>query len=501
MIGKITLQKALYPKQSLAIVLFVFQGDFKNISFLPREILSKIKIKRDLHDFKGKESEVLAFENVGSYDKLLLVGLGKKDKSSSKKFKNILADALRQVKRSKTKEVDIVSPGLNNKPFEIGENVAMALHLSNYQFDKYKSQESKKKITYIEKLNFYLGRTNEKEFQKGVNWGEQIASGIYLTRDLVNEPAAHVTPYALADVARAIAKESKGKIKAEVLEEAECRKLGMGAYLGVAQGSEHKPKFIVLRYVGDAARNVKRKTICIIGKSITFDSGGLSLKPSEHMEDMKIDMAGGATVLGLFKVLAQMNDKLGYEVYGLLPACENMPSDHAMRPGDVVTALNGKTIEVLNTDAEGRLALADAISYAEKYIKPGVIIDLATLTGACMVALGDDVAGLFGNDDKLIENFKKVADHAGDELWPLPLYKPYAKRMKSHIADLKNITGGRYGGAITAALFLNEFVKGAKWIHIDIAGPAHRSEGPKGVLDRGATGWGVASLIEFLRSS
>jgi leucyl aminopeptidase len=242
----------------------------------------------------------------------------------------------------------------------------------------------------------------------------------------------------------------------------------------------------------------------LIGKSITFDSGGLSLKPSEAMEWMKIDMAGGAAVLGVFKFLSLLaargwEDRLNVNVFGILPACENMPSGKALRPGDILTALNGKTIEVLNTDAEGRLTLADALSYAEKFIKPDYCVDLATLTGACMVALGEDIAGLFGNDNQLIKKFETVAKKENEELWQLPLPSWYRKLIQSDIADIKNI-GGRYGGAITAALFLKEFVEKMKWIHLDIAGPAFNQREERGIIKKGATGWGVISLIEFLRN-
>jgi len=297
-------------------------------------------------------------------------------------------------------------------------------------------------------------------------------------------------------VANSIAK-SSSNISVTVLDEAQCRKLGMGSYLSVARGSVVPPKFIVLHY--KPRKSTSGRKIALIGKSIMFDSGGLSLKPSESMEDMKIDMSGGATVLGVFSVLAKT--ETAQEVFGILPACENMPSGHATRPGDIVTAMNGKTIEVLNTDAEGRLTLADALVYAEKHCKADVIIDLATLTGACVVALGNDLAGLFSNDEKLSDSFEEAATLVGDEVWKMPLHMPYLKKMKSDIADLKNIGGGRYGGAITAAVFLSEFVEKAKWIHLDIAGPAYRNDEPKGTLGKGATGWGVLSLMKFLSSN
>lgn len=234
----------------------------------------------------------------------------------------------------------------------------------------------------------------------------------------------------------------------------------------------------------------------MIGKSILFDSGGLSLKPSDAMVDMKIDMAGGAAVLGVFKILSQIDD-LSHQVFGILPVCENMPSGKAMRPGDVVRALNGKTVEILNTDAEGRLTLADALSYSEKYLKPDLIIDLATLTGACMVALGKEITGLFGNQEKTLGLIEDCAKECAEELWRLPLYKRYLQKMTGGIAQLKNVAG-RWGGAITGALFLAEFVKKTAWLHLDIAGTAYNTDDPHGITHKGGTGWGVETVFDLI---
>jgi len=304
-------------------------------------------------------------------------------------------------------------------------------------------------------------------------------------------------PETMATQAFAIEKVSQGKISVQVLDRDECQKLGMGSFLGVAQGSEREPKFIVLKYENMNLKSPKSKRICLIGKSITFDSGGLSLKPAKSMETMKIDMAGGATVLGIFSILAH-TDKIIHEVWGVLPACENMVSGKSLRPGDIVTALNGKTIEVLNTDAEGRLALADGVAYAEKFIKPDYIIDLATLTGACMVALGEDITGIFGNDKDAVKKFIEKAEKEDEEICELPFYKPYLTFLKSDIADLKNIGGTGYGGAINGALFIGEFIEKTKWIHLDIAGPAYNSGAVKGVIGKGGTGWGILTIMSLL---
>ena len=327
----------------------------------------------------------------------------------------------------------------------------------------------------VKDLYFYSVLELPKEFGEGVEWGQVLSEGISLTRNMVNEPASHMHPETMVAQAFAIEKASKGSVSVQVLDRDECQRLGMGSFLGVAQGSEREPKFIVLKYEGRKSKvedgtlkveNRKSKKICLVGKSITFDSGGLSLKPAKSMETMKIDMAGGAAVLGIIDILARTGQVI-HEVWGVLPACENMVSGKSLRPGDIVTALNGKTIEVLNTDAEGRLALADAVAYAEKYIKPDYIIDLATLTGACMVALGEDITGIFGNDEDSVKKFIEKAKKEGEEICELPLYKPYLTFLKSDIADLKNIGGTGYGGAISGALFIGEFVKkqnGFIWI-------------------------------------
>ncbi len=267
----------------------------------------------------------------------------------------------------------------------------------------------------------------------------------------------------------------------------------MNAFLGVAVGSDKPPKFIHLSY---KPRRPSKK-IVLIGKGITFDTGGLSLKSSEHMETMKLDMSGAAAVLAVFAAIPSLIIKS--EVVGIIAACENMPSGKALKPGDILKALNGKTIEVLNTDAEGRLTLADAISYALIKEKPDEIIDLATLTGACMVALGQEIAGCFGNNDILLQNIEKHAKLTGENIWRMPLYREYSDLIKSPIADIKNIQTGRYGGAITAALFLSEFVGKTPWVHLDIAGPAY-TEKDSPLTPSGGTGFGVRLLLEYLVS-
>lgn len=501
MSGKISVETSEYPGKGEVLVYVATDKDLKKsecFQELDKKTGNKLSAKLALHDFKGNEGEIVTLELNDFYKYIVLIGAGAQKDFSLIKWRNALALVFKTLQSMKCSEATLDYYEGLGEVFEIGKQLSISFYLSNYFFDAFKGEEEKKKTKKLDHVHFNirpsaLTAAEMKTLEKGVEYGKLLAEGVCLARNLVNQPASHVHPETLVQEAFAIEKESKGKVSVEILDEDECRRLGMGAYLGVAQGSDRKPKFIILHYKGQGT-----KKICLIGKSITFDSGGLSLKPSEHMETMKMDMAGGAAVLGVFRVLA--NISLACEVYGILPACENMPSGKALKPGDIVTALNKKTIEVLNTDAEGRLALADALSYAEEYIKPDAMIDLATLTGACMVALGNDISGLFGNNEKLVETFVQIAKKEGEELWPLPLYKPYAKSMKSDIADLKNIGGGRYGGAITAALFLAEFVKKTDWIHIDIAGPAFNEGSVHDIIPKGGTGWGVLTLLEYLKT-
>ncbi len=447
---------------------------------------------------KPGDKKIAGFDNVNSISRVYAVGLGKKDLVTPLTVKNAMAGVVRRLHKRGIEEIAVhIPPELSESPYETGKAVATGLHLGNYRFLKYKSREARDESRAITKCTLIASVYSTKQlgkFEEGIQEAGLISDAVTFARDLVNDPANNARPAQLADEAKKIAAASHGMISVKILDTKQCKTLGMGAYLGVAQGSAEAPMFIVMHY---APRKKTDKSAALIGKSITFDSGGLSLKPADSMMDMKIDMSGGATVLGIFSALAELECPV--EVWGILPACENMPSGTAQRPGDVVTAMNGTSIEVLNTDAEGRLTLADALSYAEAKLKPDYIIDIATLTGACMVALGGDLAGVFGNNYEFKTQYLRCAAEEGDEAWDMPLHKPYLKKMKSDIADLKNIGGGKYGGAITAALFLSEFVKKAKWIHIDFAGPAYRDES-KGANPKGASGWGVQSIIALLRT-
>ena len=319
-----------------------------------------------------------------------------------------------------------------------------------------------------------------------MRYGQAVATGMALAKDLGNLPGNLCTPTHLADTAVALGKQYAFDV--EVLERADMEKLGMGSFLSVARGSHQPPKFIVMHY---KAGKAKAKPVVLVGKGITFDTGGISLKPAAEMDEMKYDMCGAASVLGTFKAVAQMG--LPINLVGLIPTTENMPGGGATKPGDVVTSMSGQTIEVLNTDAEGRLILCDALTYAERF-KPECVIDIATLTGACVVALGKIPSGLLANDDDLAAEILKRGTESGDRAWQLPLWDEYQDLLKSNFADMGNI-GGRYAGTITAACFLSRFTKAYKWAHLDIAGTAWVSGDAKG-----ATGRPVPLLSEFLIS-
>jgi leucyl aminopeptidase len=376
-----------------------------------------------------------------------------------------------------------------------GQFLAEGAVLGGYQFDKYLTGERKKPVS-VEEVRLLLpaegaepGRSEA--VRHGAQRGEVVAAGVMLARDLVNEPAAEMTPRKMAEVAQRLSREHH--LEAKIMGPKECEKLGMGMFLGVAQGSDEEPRFIHLTY-RPRGKNPPKKRVVLVGKGVTFDSGGLSLKTPQGMLDMKIDMAGSAAVMAAITVLSDLG--CPHEVHALCACTENMPSGRAYKLGDVLRSLNGKTVEINNTDAEGRLTLGDALSYATREIKPDEIFDFATLTGACMIALGPFTAGVMGNDLSLLERWLSAARLSGEDMWHLPLPERLKDMLKSDVADMKN-TGDRYGGALTAGLFLKEFVGETPWVHVDIAGPA-ATDKEWGHQGKGATGFAVATMVEYL---
>ncbi|HLC94708.1 MAG TPA: leucyl aminopeptidase [Patescibacteria group bacterium] len=512
----VVLGDILKNPKAQALIIAVYQDEYaQNTLFkkIDHSVGAKLTQKARAFSFTGKKGEIFSLSlSTGAmgYDTVYICGVGKRDEALLA-VQNTLGSTLQKIAKDRhTSAAFFIEGEWLKDPFHMGKSMAHSLYLSQYHFLKYASIERRKKNTRVTELYFYLDVSKEsirKDFLEGKNFAFVEARGVYMTRDLVNEPASHLHPDTFIDIARGIGEESRGAILVDVLDREECEKLGMGAFLGVAQGSVRKPQFIVLTYKSrfnrDKPKHLRKeaKKICLIGKSIIFDSGGLSLKPSEAMQDMKIDMAGGATVLGVFHTIAGLDKNLQPQhcVYGILPVCENMPSGTAIRPGDIVRTLNGKTVEVLNTDAEGRLTLADALAYAQKYLAPDYMIDLATLTGAIIVALGDDITGLFGRDPAFNKIVAAAAKKEGEELWEMPLYQAYMAQLDSDIADVKNVTSIRSGGAVTAALFLQKFVKDRRaWVHLDIAGSSYNAHGQKGLIPKGGTGWGVRTIMKVL---
>lgn len=440
-------------------------------------------------EFKAKEGST-AVTRVGggsAVRKVILVGLGKPEGLKIDNWCKAAAVVARLAKKERCKTVGISLPAWNNDPAATAQALAEGIQLALFQDNRFKSEPEDKPPT-VERVDL-LGLGSQDD---AVTRASQIASGVILARELVAAPANALTPVTMAETAQAIA--SEYGLAVEILEREDCEKLGMGAFLGVAQASELPPKFIHLTYKPDGTP--KRK-LAIIGKGLTFDSGGLNIKGAgSGIETMKMDMGGAAATLGAAKAIAQL--KPDVEVHFISAATENMISGRAMHPGDILKASNGKTIEVNNTDAEGRLTLADALVFAEK-LGVDAIVDLATLTGACIVALGDEIAGLFTPHDDLANEIQAAAQTAGEKFWRLPMEEKYFEGLKSGIADMKN-TGPRAGGSITAALFLKQFVKETPWVHLDVAGPVWTDK-ENGYNNPGATGFGVRTLVNWVLTS
>ena len=422
----------------------------------------------------------------------LLLGLGRKEECTLEHYRRHVGEALVEADRLGATSVALPLLEAGSAPYPVRE-AALALAegvlLGTYRFDRYRS-EPRSGRRHLREIRVAVGDAAVREASEGIALGEVTASATNFARDLVNEPAGVLTPQRMAEIARETAAEAKLEI--QVLGPDEMKRLGMGGLLGVSQGSHNPPRLIHLTY---RPEEKPARRVALLGKGLTFDSGGLSLKTADGMETMKCDMAGSAAVLATLRALPELAPRV--EVTGLMGMAENMPGGGALRPGDILKIMNGKTVEVRNTDAEGRLVLADVLSYAAALEGLEEAIDLATLTGACVVALGPAAVGIMGNDTGLVEDILRAAERAGEKMWPLPLYGEYLEHIKSDVADIKN-TGIRWGGAITAALFLREFVRpGLRWAHLDIAGPAF-GEKEYSYIKKGGTGAGVRTLIRFL---
>ena len=449
--------------------------------------------------FEGGFGEWVALSTLNRFKarKFAVMGMGEKSAFDADAMRRFGAHVIKRAKESKAKTVRIsflyASFG-ELSVREAGQALAEGMILAGYGFHTYhaKNSEKAKKQMVVSVTIADLSAADQAKFERGCKDAEAVCSGVEIARDLVNTPSMDLYPLAMAEAAKQVAGLSK-RISIKTLDRSRMERMKMQAALSVARGSEHEPVGVHMIYKPSGKA---KKRVAIVGKAVTFDSGGLSIKPADGMMTMKMDMAGGASVIGLFRALADID--VDIEVHGIFLAVENMPSGNAYRPGDVVRAMNGTTIEVLNTDAEGRVVLADALCYAQT-IEPDAIIDLATLTGACIVALGEDIAGLMTNDRKLADRILAAADESGEPVWELPMYTPYEEHVKSRIADIKNIGARGQAGTIAGAMFLKHFVGTTPWVHLDIAGPAYTERESRPDLPAGATGFGVRTLVRYLQ--
>jgi leucyl aminopeptidase len=450
--------------------------------------------------FEGKSGQVLSLHTHGRIPakRVIVVGAGVRGDFANPSVRDIAAAVAQTANKINAATVGFVLPALGaNREQTLVQLTVEGIHEGTYRFARYMTGDDAKKPQTLKSFGIFTDAKGKKPsaaqgraFTTAVTRGATIAAAVNHARDLINEPAAVITPVALAADAQAIAKKHKGTLSVTVLTPKQCAELGMGMFLAVGQGSDQEARFIHMTY--KPAKKPKKK-LCFIGKGVTFDSGGYSLKPSNAMEDMKIDMSGAAAVISAMDAIATLGSE--YEIHAISAACENLVSGRAYKLGDVLHSMDGTTVEINNTDAEGRLTLGDAITYARTKVQPDEMFDFATLTGACMVALGPYTAGVFSDNEGLVRGWLSTADKTGEDMWRLPLTSRLREQLKSPIADMRN-TGDRFGGAITAGLFLKTFAKDTPWVHVDIAGPASINT-PRPSQPKGATGFAVATIVEY----
>jgi leucyl aminopeptidase len=461
-----------------------------NIELLDLELGGQLRALAKRAEFVGRADQSFEMPTLGriAATRLLLLGTGEQGVPEEAKLRHLAAVAARSSTGLGAADLALVIPW--KLEAAALRTIAEGLVLGSYRFDRYLTGErrAKQRLNQVQLVQF--GRSNPAA-RAAIDLGRKIGESVCIARDAVNEPPNEMTPAALANLASEVAK--KGKLKLRVLDKKGIDRMGMRLLAAVGQGSINEPRFVHLTYI---PRQRPKKRIVFLGKGLTFDSGGLCIKPTAGMNEMKSDMAGAASVIGLMSAIASLRPAV--EVHGLLVVAENMPDGCAYRPGDIFGSLDGKTVEIINTDAEGRLALADGLAYARR-LKPDLVIDAATLTGACVVALGKSTSAFFSTNEDWAGLFTTAAEQAGESFWRMPLLAELRDQLKSDVADLKH-TGERWGGAITAALFLKEFVGDGNWIHCDIAGPA-LSERAKGVVPKGGTGHPVLTFLRLVEAS
>jgi leucyl aminopeptidase len=454
--------------------------------------------------FEGKTGQSMVVHTHGRVPakRILVVGCGGRSEFSNPHIRDIAATVAHAANKASATAVGFLLPALGaNRETLLVQILAEGVNEGTYKFGRYFTGEDHKRPMALKSFGVFLdpkgkkpSAAQTKAFAAAVTRGTQIASAVNHARDLINEPAAAVTPVALASDAQAIAKKHKGTLTVTVFDAKKCQELGMGMFLAVGKGSDQEPRFIHMTY--KPAKKAKKR-LCFVGKGITFDSGGYSLKASQAMEDMKVDMSGAAAVISAMDAIATLGSE--HEVHAVAACCENLVSGRAYKLGDVLVSMDGTTVEINNTDAEGRLTLGDAITYARTRIQPDELFDFATLTGACMVALGPYTAGVMSDHESLVRSWMSVAERTGEDMWRLPLTSRLREQLKSPIADMRN-TGDRFGGAITAGLFLKTFAKDTPWVHVDIAGPASLST-TRPSQPKGGTGFAVSTIVEYATRS
>ena len=473
------------------LVNYVFTDEVSSLSIseITPDFDPIIREITESNEFRAKDGTIsIVHNNVGSgIKRALLLGMGDKKNLDPEKTRNLTGKVVNKAKELGISEFVLIP--FKNMDKEHLSAMVEGIKLSDYSFNNYKRDEDRNNLNQVR----ILIRNDMKNSLKIIQHSVVVSDAVIFTRDISNLPPNDCSPKDLATLSKKLSENQKVKVR--VIEKEEMKSYGFEGILAVGKGSASSPKLIVLEYSG----STKKRPIVIVGKAVTFDTGGVSIKPSEKMEEMKFDKCGGCNVLGIMKAVSDLG--LDTSVIGIIPAVENMPSGTSYRPGDIIKMYNGKTVEVLNTDAEGRIILGDALSFAVKTFAPKAIIDMATLTGAAIIALGTNVAALVGNDDDLVTKILEYSNQTGEKIWQLPLFEEYKEQLKSSNADMKNI-GGRSAGAITAAAFLSNFVEDTPWVHLDIAGTAWTQEGTKekSYNPKGATGFGIRTIVKYISS-
>lgn len=482
-------------KQTQLLVIGVFENeqDFVQSKELDPVIYSTIKEIFHNKEFRGTFGSIVVIPtmNKGPMKKIMFIGLGEKEKFTNESARIISGKTALKAKELGIKEISILP--FSNVEECLLEAISEGINLSLYSFNKYKTM-SNDEVSFSNKPIHItiLVNSDVTRFQSVVDRASLIVESVNFAREMGNLPPNECSPAQFVSLASSVA--DKYSLKMRVIERYEMESIGLNGVVAVGNGSNNPPKMVILEYNGNQEH---QKPYLLVGKAVTFDTGGISLKPGDKMDEMKFDKCGGCNVVGIMKAVASL--KLPLNVVAVIPSVENMPSSNSYRPGDIIRLYNGKTIEVINTDAEGRIILADALAYGIATYHPKVVIDMATLTGACIIALGANVAAMIGTNKQLTERLGKISARTAEKMWELPLYEEFYEQIKSNVADIKNI-GGRPGGAITAAAFLSNFTDGIPWVHLDIAGPAWTQDGThdRSYNPKGATGFGIRSIIKLL---